>query len=64
MSAVERIVEGEKPKQNDGPGAGGRAVDDYNARAVRHSLRVFIGTAVAMKGWALISQKLLGAKPE
>ncbi|KAI8281264.1 hypothetical protein K4K60_004252 [Colletotrichum sp. SAR11_57] len=64
VSAVERIVEGEKPKQNAGPGAGGRAVDDYNARAVRHSLRVFIGTAVAMKGWALISQKLLGAKPD
>lgn len=65
VSAVERIVEGDKAKQSSaGPGAGGRAVDDYNARAVRHSLRVFIGTAMAMKGWSLISTKLLGGKPE
>ncbi|GKT50096.1 uncharacterized protein ColSpa_10277 [Colletotrichum spaethianum] len=70
VTAVERIVDGDKPAavrqgaNNPPPGAGGRAVDDYNARAVRHSLRVFLGTAMAMKGWALISTKFLGGKPD
>lgn len=79
VTAVERIVEGDKPTAprqvtnanapsgsgaGAGAGAGVRTVDDYNARAVRHSLRVFLGTAMAMKGWALISTKFLGGKPE
>ncbi|TDZ53226.1 hypothetical protein CTRI78_v007067 [Colletotrichum trifolii] len=67
VAAVERIVDGDKAaaaRQGSAPGAGSRAVDDYNARAVRHSMRVFIGTAMAMKGWALVSTKLLGAKPD
>ncbi|UQC91612.1 uncharacterized protein CLUP02_17148 [Colletotrichum lupini] len=75
VTAVERIVDGDKaavarqgnaaPAAPAGAGAGaGRAVDDYNARAVRHSLRVFLGTAMALKGWALISTKFLGGKPD
>lgn len=70
VNAVERIVDGDKASAaarqgaNSGPGAAGKAVDDYNARAVRHSMRVFVGTALALKGWALISTKLLGGKPE
>ncbi|KAJ0308829.1 hypothetical protein COL516b_003383 [Colletotrichum fioriniae] len=75
VTAVERIVDGDKAaatRQGNaaaaapaGAGAGaGRAVDDYNARAVRHSLRVFLGTAMALKGWALISTKFLGGKPD
>ena len=39
-------------------------VDDYNARAVRHSLRVFIATGALMKLWGLVSVKLLGRKKE
>lgn len=32
--------------------------DDYNARAVRHSLRVFAVTWFGMKGWEAISRRL------
>lgn len=38
--------------------------DDFNARAVRHSLRVFGVTAVAMKVYGLAMQKLGGMKAE
>lgn len=38
--------------------------DDYNARAVRHSLRVFATTAAGMKGYALIAERFMGAKKE
>lgn len=38
--------------------------DDYNARAVRHSLRVFLATALGMKTYALIAQRFLGATRE
>lgn len=33
--------------------------DDYNARAIRHSLRVFVATGVAMKLWEVISSRFL-----
>ncbi|TWU76086.1 hypothetical protein ED733_007635 [Metarhizium rileyi] len=32
--------------------------DDYNARAVRHALRVFVATMVGMKGWEAVSRRL------
>lgn len=38
--------------------------DDFNARAVRHSLRVFGVTAVAMKTYGLILQRYGGMKRE
>lgn len=38
--------------------------DDFNARAVRHSLRVFGVTAVAMKLYGLAMQKFGGMKAE
>lgn len=38
--------------------------DDFNARAVRHSLRVFGVTAVAMKLYGLAMQRFGGMKPE
>lgn len=50
-----------------GAGAGAGAMvgaDDYNARAVRHSLRVFAATATGMKLYALVAEKLMGAKRE
>lgn len=50
-----------------GAGAGAGAMvgaDDYNARAVRHSLRVFAATAAGMKLYALVAEKLMGAKRE
>ncbi|PSR84080.1 hypothetical protein BD289DRAFT_369101 [Coniella lustricola] len=48
-----------------GAGAGAGAMvgaDDYNARAVRHSLRVFGTTAAAMKLYGLVAERFLGAK--
>lgn len=38
----------------------GERKDDYNAAAVRSSLRVFVGTAAGLKAWGLISKALLG----
>ncbi|KAK7744230.1 hypothetical protein SLS53_003751 [Cytospora paraplurivora] len=38
--------------------------DDYNARAVRHSVRVFVGTAVALKAWGIIAARLMGQKQD
>lgn len=35
--------------------------DDYNARAVRHSLRVFIATGALMKVWGIVSGRLMGS---
>ncbi|OAQ73591.1 hypothetical protein VFPPC_01271 [Pochonia chlamydosporia 170] len=32
--------------------------DDYNAKAVRHALRVFVATMVGMKGWEAISRRM------
>lgn len=42
-----------------GKGAG---ADDYNARAIRHSLRVFIATGALMKLWGIMSARVLGKK--
>jgi hypothetical protein len=38
--------------------------DDYNARAVRHSIRVFVATGAAMKLWSLLSSRLMARKQE
>ncbi|KAG6006588.1 hypothetical protein E4U43_000420 [Claviceps pusilla] len=38
---------------------GGRG-DDYNARAVRHALRVFLATLAGMKGWEAVARRLRG----
>ncbi|PMD48296.1 hypothetical protein L207DRAFT_627042 [Hyaloscypha variabilis F] len=36
--------------------------DDYNAAAVRDSLRVFLATAAGLKAWAVIRENLLGGE--
>jgi hypothetical protein len=38
--------------------------DDYNARAIRHSIRVFIATGALMKLWEVVSARLMGKKKE
>lgn len=38
--------------------------DDYNARAIRHSIRVFIATGALMKLWGVVSARLLAKKNE
>lgn len=55
------------PSTSAGVGAGAGAMigaDDYNARAVRHSLRVFAATAAGMKLYALVAEKFMGAKKD
>lgn len=37
---------------------------DYNARAVRHALRVFGVTAAGLKLWELVATRVLGQKKE
>jgi hypothetical protein len=39
-----------------------RVAKEYNARAVRHSIRVFVATGVLMKLWELVSTRVLGKK--
>jgi hypothetical protein len=38
------------------------AAGDYNARAIRHSIRVFLATGALMKLWAIVSGKFMGKK--
>src|SRR4051812_22031805 len=51
VSRVEKLVE--RP---------GR--DDYNAAAVRASLRVFVATGAALKLWRIIGERFLGRQAE
>ncbi len=44
--------------------AAARGADDYNARAVRHSIRVFVATGALMKLWGVVSARLTGKKHE
>ncbi|GAO17648.1 hypothetical protein UVI_02002100 [Ustilaginoidea virens] len=37
--------------------------DDYNARAVRHALRVFAATLAAVRGWEALARRLPGGRP-
>jgi len=34
--------------------------DDYNAAAVRASLRVFLATSAGLKAWGVVSERLFG----
>lgn len=40
-------------------GNGGGAGDRYNTRAIRDALRVFAGTAAAMKAYQLLAKKVM-----
>ncbi len=53
VARVEKLVESR--------GAGGRAGDDYNAAAIRASLRLFVTTSAALRLWTVIKQRFLGA---
>lgn len=39
-----------------------RGADDYNARAIRHSIRVFVATGALMKLWGVVSARLMRKK--
>ncbi|KAK3682271.1 hypothetical protein B0T22DRAFT_432768 [Podospora appendiculata] len=52
-----------KRKESDGNAVvGGGGADDYNARAIRHSIRVFVATGALMKLFGLVSARLVGGK--
>ena len=54
-----------KEPESAPPGVGAVVgADDFNARAVRHSLRVFLTTATLMKLGGLISARFSGQKKE
>jgi hypothetical protein len=40
------------------------ADDGYNARAIRHSVRVFVATGAMMKLWAFVRGRLMSKKQE
>lgn len=63
------------PANKGGQGTGGKEGDreeeraaavrvakEYNARAVRHSIRVFVATGALMKLWEVVSARVLGKK--
>jgi hypothetical protein len=58
VAKVERLVEPDKGAiDGEGGNIGG---GDYNAAAVRASVRVFLATSAGLKTWELISKRLLG----
>lgn len=59
--SVERALS--QPSGGDGVSStktGGH--DDFNAKAVRHALRVFVATWVGMKGWEAVTKRMSGDK--
>jgi hypothetical protein len=54
VAKVEKLVE----SRSGGRGGG----DDYNAAAIRASLRVFLTTSAALKAWAAMKQRFLGGE--
>lgn len=53
------VMSGERADSGVGPN-----VDDYNARAIRHSIRVFVATGAAMKLWEVLSSRLMAKHQE
>lgn len=80
VDTVQRIMEGTRGRtqsvSKEGKGTGKdkdgegrptgpvRGADDYNARAVRHSIRVFVATGALMKLWGVVSTRVMGKKKE
>lgn len=76
VDTVQRIMEGNRGASKGAKGKGKRRdgeehkvaatpdPDDYNARAIRHSIRVFVATGALMKLWGVVSARLMGKKNE
>ncbi|KAG7286438.1 hypothetical protein NEMBOFW57_008748 [Staphylotrichum longicolle] len=74
VDTVQRIMEGNRGASKGAKGKGKRRdgeehkvaatpdPDDYNARAIRHSIRVFVATGALMKLWGVVSARLMGKK--
>ncbi|KAK7959959.1 uncharacterized protein PG986_004813 [Apiospora aurea] len=60
---VSRGGKANKGKGKDASAAGGSRGDSYNARAVRHALRVFVATNLGMKAYDMVMSRVKGQKP-
>ena len=49
-------------RTSGGSAVGGSSAGDFNARAVRHALRVFVVTWMGMKGWEAVAKKMGGGE--
>ncbi|KAB5566114.1 hypothetical protein GE09DRAFT_728734 [Coniochaeta sp. 2T2.1] len=75
VETVQRVYNPSRPGTNKGKGkdttaapddtpAGAVGGDDYNARAIRHSVRVFVATAAVTKLWDIVSRRLMAKKQD
>jgi hypothetical protein len=80
VDAMQRIIDGPRGRVSSvGKGGKGKGqsreregdrvvavhgADDYNARAIRHSIRVFVATGALMKLWGVVLARLTGRKKE
>ncbi|KAH8899802.1 hypothetical protein GQ53DRAFT_675918 [Thozetella sp. PMI_491] len=55
---------GEGKPAESSTAASAAAADDYNSRAIRHSLRVFVATGTLMKLAEVVTARLMGKKQE
>ena len=76
VAAVERILDGSDKSGSSSPSSrrkgkkdnrftgDGDGADTYNARAVRHSMRVFVTTGVLMRLWRIVEARMGKGKKE
>ena len=80
VDTVQRIMDGTPPKskreKRKGEGKGCEeedkgvvtgadgGADDYNARAIRHSIRVFVATGALIKLWEVVAARVMRGKKE
>lgn len=58
-AAVDKALNPPPPKKTSKDGAAPkRRVDDFNARTVRHALRVFAATWIGMKGFEAVTKRM------
>lgn len=53
---------GSRSLEPRGGGGGGGGGDSYNARAVRHALRVFVATGIGAKAYEMLIARIKGQK--
>ncbi|KAI0477157.1 hypothetical protein GGR56DRAFT_391820 [Xylariaceae sp. FL0804] len=61
-SVVEKDAGGGAGKGREGAASRARGADSYNARAIRHALRVFVAAGIASKTYETIIGRLTGQK--
>ncbi|KAI0129813.1 hypothetical protein BJ170DRAFT_617682 [Xylariales sp. AK1849] len=57
-----RVAKGKGKARDGGAGSAGNRGDTYNARAIRHALRVFVATGLGMKVYEVLMARLKGEK--